>query len=311
MSISDRATVLRNGKVVGTVEAGEMDKQTLARMMVGREIGSFASALSNSLLPRQPESPTISPRVILEIKEIETVSQHGRPGLQKISCEVHSGEILGIAGVDGNGQTELADAMIGMLPVVSGHIMVEGVDVTYLPLRERMRRGIAFIPQDRHAVGLIAGFTIAENLILHDHNRPPCSHRGFFSLSSIRFSTKRLAETYDIRMAGVDALIETLSGGNQQKVVVARELSRNPHLLIALNPTRGVDIGATEEIHTRLRELKRSGTAVVLISTELDEIFALSDRIGVLYNWTLMSIVPPETPREEIGLMMAGIKNEL
>jgi simple sugar transport system ATP-binding protein len=314
MSISDRATVLRGGKVVGTVEAGKMDGQILARMMVGREIGSSAPSLRdasssvNSLSPRQSESPDVSPRAILEVKEIETVSQHGRPGLQKISCDVHSGEILGIAGVDGNGQTELADTLIGMLPVTSGRILVNGVDVTGFSVKERLRQGIAFIPQDRHAVGLISGFTVAENLILHDHNRPPYSHRGFLSLRFVRSSAEQLSKAYDVRMAGVDALIETLSGGNQQKVVVARELSRNLHLLIALNPTRGVDIGATEEIHMRLRELKRSGTAVVLISTELDEILALSDLLGVLYNGMLMGVVPPETPREEVGLMMAGIK---
>lgn len=314
MSISNRATVLRGGKVVGTVEAGKMDGQILARMMVGREIGSSAPSLRdtsssvNSLSLRQAESPAISPRVTLEVKEIETVSQHGRPGLQKISCLVHSGEILGIAGVDGNGQTELADVLIGMLPITSGRILLDRMDVTGFSLKERLKRGVAFIPQDRHAVGLIPGLTIAENLILHDHNRPPYSYRGFLSLSSVRSSAERLAEAYDIRMAGVDALIETLSGGNQQKVVVARELSRNLHLLIALNPTRGVDIGATEEIHMRLRELRRSGTAVVLISTELDEILALSDWIGVLYNGALMGIVPSETPREEIGLMMAGIR---
>jgi simple sugar transport system ATP-binding protein len=301
MSISNRATVLRNGRVVGTAKVEEMEEPILATMMVGREVERTHSG--HPLSDRAKQSPGA---VVLSVREVETETE-GR-GLQKLSFDVRSGEIFGVAGVDGNGQTELADVLIGMLPVASGRLLMDGVDITDLPLKERLRRGVAFIPQDRQAVGLIPHFTVAENLILQTHGHPPCSRRGFFSVSAVRSSAEHLRATYNIRTVGVNAPVETLSGGNQQKVILARELSRSPRLLIALNPTRGVDIGATQEVHSRLKELKRSGGAVVLISTELDEIVALSDRVGVLYNGTFTGIVPPEIPREEIGLLMGGIR---
>ncbi|MBD3306825.1 ATP-binding cassette domain-containing protein [candidate division KSB3 bacterium] len=293
---SDRATVLRGGKVVQTVDVAGVTRRDLAQMMVGRGV-----------LERLDKTPRKPGPERLRVEQVSYVSPEKITLLDKVSFTLHAGEILGIAGVSGNGQSELGEILAGLRAASHGKIMVNGRDVTQLSPRRIMGAGLSHIPEERQAMGLVMDFPLADNAILGSFFHPPFSHHAFLDKGQTSTYTRNLLVTYDIKTKDVTVEVHELSGGNQQKFVVGRELQRTPQILLAVQPTRGVDIGSTEFIHQRLLEQRDQGVAILLISTEMDEIFTLSDRIGVMYKGQLVGIVPTEeADRETIGLMMAG-----
>jgi len=300
IEISDRVSVLRDGRMIGTKPTSETTKQDLANWMVGREVG-FA-----------PDRGEVQRGEIrLQLTEVSCGSDRGTPGLRGVSLEVHSGEILGIAGVSGNGQRELAEAITGLRKVTGGSVQLEGENVTNLLPAELTERMLSYIPEERMRDGMIKDFTVAENMILREHHKQPYSHSGFLSLGEISRHSAELIKKFQVKTPSQETLAKNLSGGNIQKVVIARELSRQPRAIVAAQPTRGLDIGATEYVRQQLIEQRKEGTAILLISEDLDEILALSDRIAVIYEGQIMDILPREeaTP-EKLGLLMAGVKNE-
>jgi len=303
MAISDRITVLRKGRVVGSVSAKETDQGQLARMMVGKE---FVSTLS--------KSSAKGGRKLLEVRKLRVEDREGaKPTLKDISFEIREGEILGIAGVDGNGQDELADAIAGLKPLNNGQIMINDTDVTHFSPRRRIESGLSYIPSDRQRVGLILEFSVAENLVLKSYRGPPFSALGILlSHKNIDTNAEKMIKEFDIKVSNGKVKVSFLSGGNQQKVILAREISCLPQVLIAMQPTRGLDVGSTKYIHERILEHRRKGGATLLISTELDEIIALSDRIAVIYEGEIMGILSggAKVNLEQISLMMAGVKDK-
>jgi simple sugar transport system ATP-binding protein len=267
--------------------------------MVGREVG-FA--------PDRGEVQRGEAR--LQLTDVSCGSDRGTPGLRGVSLDVHSGEILGIAGVSGNGQRELAEAITGLRKVTDGIIRLEGEDVTNLLPAELTERMLSYIPEERMRDGMIKDFTIAENMILREHHKQPYSRSGFLNLGEISRHSEKLISQFQVKTPSQETLAKNLSGGNIQKVVIARELSRQPRAIVAAQPTRGLDIGATEYVRQQLIEQRKEGTAILLISEDLDEILALSDRIAVIYEGQIMDILPREqaTP-EKLGLLMAGVKD--
>ncbi len=298
VAISNRVSVLRDGRKIGTRPTSETTKQDLANWMVGREVG-FA--------PNRGEVKRGEVR--LELQGVSCGSDRGTPGLRTVSLNVHAGEILGIAGVSGNGQRELAEAVTGLRKVTGGHIRLEGKNVANLLPAELTERMLSYIPEERMRDGMIKDFTVAENMILREHHKPPYSHSGFLNLGAIARHCDKLISQFHVKTPSQETLAKNLSGGNIQKVVIARELSRQPRAIIAAQPTRGLDIGATEYVRQQLIEQRNAGTAILLISEDLDEILSLSDRIAVIYEGQIMDIVPREqaTP-EKLGLLMAGVK---
>ncbi len=296
MEISDRVTVLRDGVAVQTVNTADTNKAELARLMVGREV-----------LFRLEKPPVEPGQVVLDIKDLVVNDDRHLPAVRNLSLQVHRGEVVGLAGVDGNGQRELAEAIAGLRQPQRGIIAINGRDTTRLGAGELLRFNIAYIPEDRQREGLVLGFKLSENFIVKSFRRPPFSVRGFLRSGSIGEHAKRLINRFDIRTPNAEVEAKTLSGGNQQKVVVARELSEEPDLIVAAQPTRGLDVGATEFVRNQVLEQRSRGAAVLYISTELEEIFNLSDRIAVIHRGEIMGIVRPDqvTP-EELGLMMAG-----
>jgi simple sugar transport system ATP-binding protein len=268
--------------------------------MVGREIG-FA--------PERGHSDLGAAR--LQLDGIHCKNDRGAAGLRGVSLEVRSGEILGIAGVSGNGQRELAESITGLRKVTSGRVRLEGQEITNFPPGEITERMMSYIPEERMKDGMIKEFTVAENLILREHHKPPFSRNGFLNLRGIASHSDRLIQEFRVKTPSRETLVKNLSGGNIQKVALARELSRNPRVIIAAQPTRGLDIGATEYVREQLLIERRKGTAVMLISEDLDEILALSDRVAVIYEGQVMDIVPREiaTP-QMLGLLMAGVHPE-
>ncbi len=299
MALCDRVTVLRRGRNAGAVRIADTDPTDLARRMVG-EAGE---AQHEVLAPdaRQPR-PVPSGVPALRVSGLRVKDQRGLEAVRGLSLQVRPGEILGVAGVDGNGQSELAEALVGLRPVVSGEIALEGPSV----VRGGSRREIGYVPQDRKRSGIVQGMTVRDNLVLELHQEPRASTGPLLRWGFLNTEAGQMMTDYDVRASGLDQKIETLSGGNQQKVVIARALHKNPRLILALNPTRGVDVGATAYVHERLRDQRDRGAAILLISTELDEVLALSDRVGVLYEGELMGVVAPDTPRDVLGLMMGG-----
>jgi len=298
IEISDRISVLRDGRMIGTKLTSETTKQDLANWMVGREVG-FA-----------PDRGEVQRgEVRLQLTEVSCGNDRGTPGLRGVSLDVYSGEILGIAGVSGNGQRELAEAVTGLRRVTSGRVSLEGQDVTNLSAGELTDRMLSYIPEERMKDGMIKDFSVAENMILREHQKMPFSRSGFLNLGEISHHTAELIDKFQVKTPSQETLAKNLSGGNIQKVVIARELSRHPRAIIAAQPTRGLDIGATEYVRQQLIEQRKEGTAILLISEDLDEILALSDRIAVIYEGQIMDILPREeaTP-EKLGLLMAGVK---
>lgn len=297
--VADRITVIRRGKVVGEANPTSTDAE-LAAMMVGRAV---------ELTVRKDE-PTYAPST-LEVKNLEVTDPRGAVLVDDVSFTVRGGEVLVVAGVQGNGQTELTEALVGLTTgTVTGSITLDGTELVGKSVRGILDEGVGFIPEDRSTDGLVGAFSVAENLILNRTNAPPFVRRGVLQLGlRDEFATKSVDE-FDIRTQGIDEPVGRLSGGNQQKVVVARELSRDLRLLVAAQPTRGVDVGSIEFIHKRIIATRDAGVPVVVVSTELDEAVALGDRILVMYRGRVVGIVPADTPRDVLGLMMAGIPAE-
>jgi simple sugar transport system ATP-binding protein len=300
VEISNRVTVLRDGRKIGTRPTSEITKQILANWMVGREVG-FA--------PDRGEAERGKCR--LQLEQVTCGSDRGTPGLRGVSLEVCSGEILGVAGVSGNGQCELAESITGLRKIIQGRVLLEGKDVTNVAPGDITDRMLAYIPEERMHDGMIKNFTVAENMILREHHKPPYSHSGILSLRDIAVHADELIKKFRVKTPSRDTLAKNLSGGNIQKVVLAREFSRTPRVIIAAQPTRGLDIGATEYVREQLLEQRRKGVAVMLISEDLDEILALSDRIAVMYEGQIMDILPREkATAETLGLLMAGVRLE-
>jgi simple sugar transport system ATP-binding protein len=292
LNISDRITVLRDGRVVGTVSTCDADRQSLARMMVGHDV---------SLEFARPLVPGMQ-KVMLEVRNLVVA---GQPGLRNINFAVAAGEILGIAGVDGNGQTELAHAIAGLCKLEGGLISVDGDDFTHLSAKERARRAVAYIPEDRHGMGVILDFTVADNVVLRRYR--DFTQWGLLNKSRIADHAQILCEKFDVKTPSPSVAMRKLSGGNQQRVVIAREMSSEPKVVLAAHPTRGLDVGATEYVLKSMLELRARGAAVLYISGELEEILAISDRVAVMFEGEIRDIVSGQNVDiERIGLLMAG-----
>ena len=297
MALSDRITVLRGGRVTGRTMPSETSREQLAHMMVGREV---------QLAPTRLESKAAEAR--LEVKDLNVLGDRGTPAVTDFDLEVRSGEVVGIAGVSGNGQRELAEALAGLRPVVSGEVVMNGVETTDRTPKEIRRLGVSYIPEERMRDGAIGEFSVAENLILCDHDRPPISRRGLLDFGQIEEGCSDLVRRFTVKTPTLDTPTANLSGGNIQKLVIARELSGEPELLIASQPTRGVDIGAAEYIHTVLMDQRAGGTAILLISEDLDEVIGLSDRIAVMFEGRIMGTLDQEEATvQRLGLLMAGV----
>ncbi|MCB9161047.1 MAG: ABC transporter ATP-binding protein [Caldilineaceae bacterium] len=297
IALSDRITVLRDGKPAGSVVNENVTRNELARMMVGRDV----------LLDRT-RAPVTLGEVKLALRNVGALGVTGQPALRDVSLDVQAGEILGIAGVSGNGQRELAEVIAGLRETTGGTVRMLGEDVTAWSPGARTAAGLGYIPEERMHDGVIQQFSVADNLILQDHTRPPFSRGIFLNFKTIAQKSRDLVMEYRVKTPSVETPVKSLSGGNIQKLILARELARDPGVLVAAQPTRGVDIGATEYIHQRLLDQRAHGTATVLISEDLDEVLALSDRIAVLYEGRVMGIVQRDaTNAEELGLMMAGV----
>ncbi|MBN1249257.1 MAG: ABC transporter ATP-binding protein [Anaerolineae bacterium] len=298
LEISDSIVVLRRGKVVGTTTSAESDDRDLAAMMVGRDV-----ILSVPKEPREPEAP------ILKVEDLYVRGEQAKMALRGVSFEVRGGEILGVAGVQGNGQTELVEAMTGLRMVERGRIVIDGQDVTNASPRKITEVGTAHIPEDRQRDGLVLAYPVADNMILNTYYLPPAAAGIVMQEKAIAELAGDLVEEYDVRTPGVTTPVKNLSGGNQQKVIVARELGRPVKLIIASQPTRGLDVGSIEYIHSQLVKKRDEGAAVFVVSAELDEVMSLADRIMVMYEGQIMGTVSSdEVTKEELGLMMAGVK---
>jgi simple sugar transport system ATP-binding protein len=298
MAVSERVTVLRHGEVVARLKTKDTNPDELAEKMVGREISHPEGTLEG-----KP-----SERAALEIRQVSALNDKGVLALDKISFSLQAGEILGIAGVAGNGQTELAEILTGMRSVTSGKVLLQDSDVTNASPREMIRRGVGQIPEDRIGSGLVLDMSIAENLVLEVRTDPRFERRYLLDNEQVHQNAKRLVEEYSISCGGVDAPARTLSGGNMQKLILAKVLSRSPKVLIAAQPTSGLDVGATEFITEKLREQRRLGVGIILISSDLNEITSMSDRIVCIFEGKIMGILPAATAElKEIGLMMGGV----
>ena len=294
MEISDRITVLRRGKSMVTTRPADTSPADLARQMVGHQ------------LPQINRNARAAGNPILEIRDLTVIGHHDQIAVDRCSFDVCAGEIVGIAGVDGNGQVELAEAVVGLRKSRSGTIYLDGQPITNLPPSKSRQLGYGYIPEDRQAAGLILNFTIAENLILNIHQLKNYQKHLQLHRGRIDADADALIQRYDVRTRNLHASAKSLSGGNQQKVIIARELSQSPQILLAVNPTRGLDIGATDYVHQQLLEQRQHHRAVLLISTELDEVLALSDRIFVMYKGKLTETTAFRDDLSQIGLLMTG-----
>jgi simple sugar transport system ATP-binding protein len=300
LALSDRITVLRQGRVTGHATPNAATRSSLAEMMVGREV---------KLAPDKPEVKVGAPALV--VSGLEVYGDRGIVAVDDFDLEVQTGEILGIAGVSGNGQRELAEAIAGLREVTRGTIEIAGTAVTNKKPIEVRNEGLAYVPEGRLKDGCISAFTVSENLLLVDHRDSRFLSRGLFDFGAIRAHSQELVDRYAVKTPTLETPVRSLSGGNIQKLILARELSGTPTVLVASQPTRGVDIGAAEYIHERLVAQREEGTAILVISEDLDEVFGLSDRIAVMYEGQIMGIVDPATAtREQVGLMMAGVRPE-
>ncbi len=300
LEVADIITVIRRGKVIGSVTPAEADQSKLAAMMVGREV--------KLELEKEPAKPK---NIILKVENLIVTDETHQVAVDDVSFEVSEGEILGIAGVQGNGQTELVEAVTGMRDVEDGKVFLMGKDVTHAVPRKFTEAGTAHIPEDRQRDGLVLPFPVMENLMLCTYYLPPFANGAIIQWEHVMENATRLVQEYDIRTPSIFTAAGSLSGGNQQKVIVARELSRPIHLLVAAQPTRGLDVGSIEYIHSQILKRRDEGVAVLLVSTELDEIMQLSDRIAVMYRGKITATVSAEEATKElIGLLMAGVPLE-
>lgn len=297
LAIADRITVMRSGRVVGSAIPKETNEAQLASMMVGREV-----ILTVQKKPAQPKEE------ILQVTDLHVKDVRALESVRGVSFSVRAGEVLGIAGVQGNGQTELAEALTGLRPIESGHFVLDGRDLTGKPPRSITEAGLAHIPEDRQRHGLVLSYTIADNMVLADYYQPRFSKGIVIQQSQVDANARKLIKDYDVRTPSPFTTAGKLSGGNQQKVIVARELSRPVKLVIASQPTRGLDVGSIEYIHKEIIVMRDRGVAVLLISAELDEILSLSDRIAVMYRGEIVATVDrKDATREQLGLWMAGV----
>jgi general nucleoside transport system ATP-binding protein len=295
LEIADRITVLRRGKLIETLPAAGATEEGLARLMVGREV-----LLRVEKGPPHPTDP------LLAVEDLHVLDDRGIEKVRGVSFEVRAGEIVGLAGIDGNGQTELIDAMAGLRRVESGRVVVGGEDVTGANAFRSLEAGLGHIPEDRQRRGLVLEFSIAENIALHDYRKPPDSRFGWLFPRRLVERARALIKQFDVRGGGPTTRAGGLSGGNQQKVILAREIERDPKVLIAAQPTRGLDVGAIEFVHRRLIEERDEGRAILLVSLELEEILSLSDRILVMYEGEIVGEFPPTATEEELGVAMTG-----
>jgi len=299
MAISDRVTVLRDGKVIGTRATREVTRSELVSMMVGRELKDLEPR------PREPGPPRLT------VKDLRATGDKGTEALKGIDLVIHAGEIVGLAGVSGNGQRELAECLAGMRRVKSGQVVMGDLDVTSASLNERVDAGMAYIPEERMRDGAIREFSVQENVFLHDHMSPRFTRGIFLSFPRMQAHAAGLVKDFAVKTPSLDTPLKNLSGGNIQKLILARELSRRPAMLVAAQPTRGVDISSTAYIHQCLLAQRESGTAILLISEDLDEVCALSDRIAVMYEGRIIGLVERgQATVEQLGLMMAGVPQE-
>jgi len=296
--IADKISIIRRGKVVGSASPSASQEE-LASLMVGREVDLKVDKAANT-----------AGGVVVEVKNFSQLSHDGRPIVDDVTFEVRAGEIVAIAGVQGNGQSELAESMLGLQEITRGTISVDGHNVLESSVIENLRAGIAYIPEDREKDGLISSFSIAENLILDIHQNKPFSSGGIYFPEAVDTNATARISEFDVRTQSIYDTASSLSGGNKQKVVIARELSRPVKLVIACQPTRGLDVGSIEFVHKRLVEERDQGRAVMVFSTELDEVFALADRIAIMFKGRIIAIVPATESRENIGLYMAGLTPE-
>jgi simple sugar transport system ATP-binding protein len=294
MEVADRASVMRAGRLVGTWNISETTAEQLVSHMIGR---SRNIRLAREVAPAS--------EIVLELMNVEANAGRGHAALRGVRLTVRAGEVVGVAGVEGNGQRELAEVITGLLPVSSGDIVLRGESIKYEPTVEILRRGVGHVPEDRHRDGLVLEFSIAENAVLVSHRDAPFRRGGLMVMREITAFARRLIHDFAIRCNGADTRIRNLSGGNQQKLILGREMSRQPKLLVAMQPTRGLDIGAIDYVHSRIMELRNSGVAILLVSTELDEIMALSDRVAVLRGGQIVGTFDrAEATPESIGRLM-------
>jgi len=300
MQVSDRVTVLRQGKLVATLPTSQTDKPSLARLMVGREV-----------VFRLEKNPPQQGKKLLEVDRLHTLSDRGLPALRNVSFEVHGGEILSVAGVSGNGQTELAEVLTGLRKATSGRILLDGKDITNRSAREITNDGVAHVPAERIKMGTVSNMSVRENLILKDYRHPPFSRGIFLNYKEAEANAQRAMAKYQIAAPSDSSAAKLLSGGNIQRMVLARELSGKPRLIVAVHPTYGLDVGATEQVRQVLLRQRERGAAILLISEDLEEVMELSDRILVMFSGRVMGILDAEEAETgEIGLMMAGGRRE-
>jgi simple sugar transport system ATP-binding protein len=301
MAVADRCTVLRKGALVGTVEVADTDVETMAEMMVGRKV--------NFNIQKDEATPG---EAVLEVKNLSVAGHHGKNTVNEVSFQVRRGEIVCIAGIDGNGQSELIYALSGLLPIKSGQIILKGRDVTQASIRSRNVDGLSHIPEDRHKYGLVLDFDLGQNLALKNYFMPPMVQHGFINFPQVRRQADDLISRFDIRSGqGAETTARSMSGGNQQKAIIAREINTDPDILLAVQPTRGLDVGAMIYIHEQLVKERDQGKAILLVSLELDEVFQLADRILVIYEGNIVAeLSGKETTAQELGLYMAGSRKE-
>lgn len=301
-AIADKCTVIRRGKYIGTVDVRDTSEAKMAEMMVGREV-SFK-------VEKKKAKPG---KTILTLDNLSVMNSKKVLGLKNFSIEVKEGEILGIAGVEGNGQTELVEAITGLRKIHHGNIELLGENIETLSIRNRIDKGISCIPEDRHKRGLVLDYSLEENIVLKSYKNKPFSNKGILNRKAIREYAKEIIKAFDVRSGeGEKTIVRSMSGGNQQKAIIGREIEASPKLLIAVQPTRGLDVGSIEYIHKRLVEERDKGKAVLLVSLELDEVLNVSDRIAVVNAGELIGVVnADETNENEVGLMMAGVKEEV
>ncbi len=302
METADRCTILRKGKYIGTVDIKDTTKEALSKMMVGRNV--------NFKVDKQPAKPT---ETVLKIEHMTVPSKmHKNNAVKDVSFHVRRGEIVCIAGIDGNGQTEFVHALTGLEKLTGGKIFFDGKDITNASIRERSREGISHIPEDRHKHGLVLDYTLEQNMVLQRYWDTEFQKGGFIRQGAVREFAERLIAQYDVRSGqGPITIARSMSGGNQQKAIIAREIDKNPDLLVAVQPTRGLDVGAIEYIHSQLVAQRDKGKAVLLVSLELDEVMNVSDRILVMYEGEIVGqLYPEKTTVEELGLYMAGAKKD-